>query len=943
MTPEGWQRIEAIVGGALERAATERSSYLDQVCGGDQTLRMEVESLLSFDGEAGQVVAGAVEGAAALFQSDDVGLAEGDRIGVYRVIREIGRGGMGTVYLAERDDEEFRKQVAIKLVTRGLDTADLLRRFRHERQILARLDHPYIARLLDGGSTGDGRPFLVMEYVEGTRITGWCADRMLAARERIELFRKVCAAVQSAHQNLVVHRDLKPGNILVDAEGSPKLLDFGIAKLLDPDDAPEFTLSAGGVQMLTPDYASPEQVLSGPITTATDVYSLGVILYELLAGVRPHRLQNYSTSEIERVVCEQDPEKPSTARRLAAARGETPKAPPLKAGDLDNIVLKAMQKEPARRYGSATELSEDLRRYLEGLPVQAREDTLRYRARKFIRRHRAGVAAAVLLVATLAGGITVSAVEARRAERRFSEVRRIAHAVLYDIHDAIRDQGSVKAREIVVKTALEYLDGLARESAGDPSIQLELAQAYERVGDVQGNATQSSLGRTEDALESYRKSMRIADALANSRAASGKANLIRMRLRERTGDISVARGNIAGAMELFRQGEEIGETIALGDAANIEILTALSSLYLANARGDVDSARSMTPARKGIAIAERVAAAQPGNEEALFALSDGHSMLGITLRRRNRLAEALDELRKAAQLREALVAARPLNIRYQHDLMISYSKLGDLLGPINPSLMDGPAALENYRKALALAERLSTADPADKGAAFDHGMALLTTGFAIQADRDHAPAALALLRQALAAFEALAQADPASARLQSSIAIAHQYIALRLTGAGDTAAALRSDREAIRIAQALIARDARNLTAQRIICANGQEAAKTLAAGGQRTEALDFSRRAIAAAEAARAIDGANAIVQALLPRAYATAGSVLATLASGAGSPATQRLEDWNQARAWFEKSANAWELIQPQGGWPRDRDAQLTLAKAEVSRCAAASARVR
>ena len=214
---------------------------------------------------------------------------------------------MGTVCLAERDDAEFNKQVAIKLVTRGMDTAALLRRFRQERQILARLEHPYIAHLLDGGSTGDGPPYLVMEYVDGTAITAYCAARQLGTRERVELFRKVCAAVQSAHQNLVVHRDLKPGNILVDSNGLPKLLDFGIAKLLGPDEGPQLTMGAGGMQLLTPDYASPEQVRGEAITTSADVYALGAILYELVTGVRPHRRRTYTATEIERAVCEQEP------------------------------------------------------------------------------------------------------------------------------------------------------------------------------------------------------------------------------------------------------------------------------------------------------------------------------------------------------------------------------------------------------------------------------------------------------------------------------------------------------------------------------------------------------------------------------------------------------------------------------------------------------------
>jgi serine/threonine protein kinase len=325
MTPERWQQIDAIVAEALQyRNGSERGAFIDRACAGDQSIRNEVESLLSHEADAEPFVAGVVQEAAQQFaRSNKLGLEAGERLGAYRILREIGRGGMGTVYLAERADDQFRKQVAIKLVTRGMDTADLLRRFRHERQILARLDHPYIARLLDGGSSEDGRPYLVMEYVEGIPITKYCAEHNLSTRARVELFRKVCAAIQSAHQQLVVHRDLKPSNILVDAEGAPKLLDFGIAKLLDRDEAAQFTVP-GAMQMLTPDYASPEQVLGERITTAADIYSLGAILYELLAGTSPHRFRTYAPTEIERVVCHDDP-------------------PPLQLGDLGNIVSMAMQ------------------------------------------------------------------------------------------------------------------------------------------------------------------------------------------------------------------------------------------------------------------------------------------------------------------------------------------------------------------------------------------------------------------------------------------------------------------------------------------------------------------------------------------------------------------------------------------------------------------------
>ena len=313
---------------------------------------------------------------------------------------------MGVVYLAVRADDHYQKRVAIKLVQHGLYTGAILHRFRTERQILASLDHPNIARLLDGGTTTDGRPYLVMEYVEGLPIDVYCDRHKLSISERLRLFRTVCAAVHYAHQNLVIHRDLKPSNILVSTDGVPKLLDFGIAKLLNPElSAPSLVFTESGLQLLTPEYASPEQVRGEPLTTASDVYALGVLLYELLTGHQPYRLTSRRRQDLERVICEVDPLKPSTAisrsdadtetdgtgQRTPATVSQTREGQPEKlrrrlTGDLDNIVLMALRKEPQRRYGSAEHLAEDLRRHLEGLPVMARPQTFGYRSAKFIRR-----------------------------------------------------------------------------------------------------------------------------------------------------------------------------------------------------------------------------------------------------------------------------------------------------------------------------------------------------------------------------------------------------------------------------------------------------------------------------------------------------------------------------------------------------------------------------
>lgn len=434
MQPERWRQIEEIVQSAIDCAPENRPALLDSACGDDAELRREVESLLAFDEDGGITGPSGFADAIKVLE-ERVVLQEGSRIGPYRVLRVIGRGGMGTVYLAARADDAFQKLIAIKILRRGLDTDDVIRRFRSERQILAILDHPNIARLLDGGTTDDGLPYFVMEYIEGEPIDLYCDRRRLTVTERLRLFQGVCAAVAYAHRNLVIHRDIKPGNVLVTKDGVPRLLDFGIAKLLAPGSAPgQGTLT--GVRPLTPEYASPEQVRGGPITTASDVYSLGVLLYLLLSGRRPYREPLSSAADLERAICEEEPEKPSVMvakAGAAAGQGGARVGPPSVRrrrgdsrdrlrrrleGDLDNIVLMALRKEPQRRYMSVEQLSKDIDRHLSHLPVAARPDTRRYRAAKFIQRHKAGVAAAVLMFLMLGGGIAATLWQAHVARQQ---------------------------------------------------------------------------------------------------------------------------------------------------------------------------------------------------------------------------------------------------------------------------------------------------------------------------------------------------------------------------------------------------------------------------------------------------------------------------------------------------------------------------------------------
>ena len=523
MTPERWAQIRQIFDGALECPEVDRAAYLRVVCARDDELRREVESLLSSHESAGDFldkpaaqIAGAISGTTHTLVSSSVEVPEyppGYRVGPYELQKCIGRGGMGSVWLATRFDSDFKKKVAVKLVKRGMDTQEILRRFRLERQVLASLTHTNIAALIDGGSTPDGLPYLVMEYVEGIRIDRYCEKRMSTITERLKLFRDVCAAVQYAHGNLVVHRDLKAGNILVTAEGIPKLLDFGIAKLIRT----EFdTLAAAEtrpeLRPMTLDYASPEQVRGEAITTASDVYSLGVLLYKLLTGKSPYGTAARSDSALRKAICEQEPLKPSAVvlsdekaiipqatQKIDVSEEETRDKARRRlkkklAGDLDMIVLMALRKEPLRRYASVEQFSEDIRRYLEGRPVIARSDTFGYRTARFLRRNAASVAAAAVAALTLFGATIFeqrSAARAATKEAAAEERLKVSEAEslrqqldLMDVYFRLAESQSAPAALETYRAALASARAFERTHTGDRDAALSVARADMKVGDL---------------------------------------------------------------------------------------------------------------------------------------------------------------------------------------------------------------------------------------------------------------------------------------------------------------------------------------------------------------------------------------------------------------------------------------------------------------------------
>jgi serine/threonine protein kinase len=582
MRPELWARIEEIVQSAIDCPSENRPALIDAACGDDAELRRDVESLMALNEDGAFTSSPGFADAVKILEQRNAKLNEDRRIGAYRILREIGRGGMGTVYLAARDDDAFHKLVAIKIIRRGLDSDDIIRRFHGERRILAMLDHPNIARLLDGGSTDDGLPYFVMEYIEGEPIDVYCDSRNLTVTERLKLFQGVCAAVRYAHQNLVVHRDIKPGNVLVTKEGVPRLLDFGIAKALAAGTAAGLATQTA-FRPLTPEYASPEQIRGEPITTASDVYSLGVLLYLLLTGHSPYGRMS-SPAEIERAICEKEPERPSfrvmrgaagpkqrPARIGPGSLSQTREGSPGKLrrrldGDLDNIVLMALRKEPQRRYTSAEQLSEDIARHLANRPVIARAETLGYRAAKFIRRNRAWVAVAALIFLILAGGIAATLWQAHAARRQRQKAARI-NAFLQEMVGYSAVTAGSANHNAHDATVAEMLDDAAQrvetELADQPEVKAEM------LGTVGG--TYMAQAKYELALRYLRQAYDLNLKLYGSNARQTAAVMLPL------GDLSYLKGDYADADSWFQKAMPIYRRHANDEDFELRLLVGMLS------------------------------------------------------------------------------------------------------------------------------------------------------------------------------------------------------------------------------------------------------------------------------------------------------------------------------------------------------------------------------
>lgn len=781
-----WNEVKRLFGEALDLAPAERRAWLETACP-DVAIRAEVLSFLEeYEASEDFLEQPATLANAALEQLMP-GPQAGQRIGPWRLARELGRGGMGVVFEAIRDGEDFQTRFALKLIRGGLPGDQLAQRFRYERIALSKLSHPGIAALVDGGATESGLPYLVMEYVEGVPIDRWCGQQDLDTRACVRLMLDVCRAVGHAHQRLVVHRDLKPSNILVTPEGRPKLLDFGIAKILggDPAEGPEATRT--GMYVLTPEYCSPEQVTGDTITTATDIYSLGVLLYVLLSRQRPYELEGLSPLEAMRRVVESDPRPPS-AVAPAALR-------PLLRGDLDQIVLRCLRKSPAERYLSADSLAADLEAWLDGRPVSAVPPSRTYKIRKWIRRHRGESAALAALALSILAGVAATAWQARearlardRAQQRALEIQQLSRSLVFEVHSALFNlPGSTEARALLLDRAMQFFDGAARTARQDPRLLLELAEGYRRLGNVLGSSFSDNLGRREEALRSFEKGLAAA---AQARVASPPSY---DSLRVHSGllvEAALAAGSLKRLDEAGRYASQLASVIgeidsripatpearALAATNRSQLAMILSSLerreeamklyeaalagFTSLPPGDADKpgnlsqqafaykrlgalflSTNLTAAEehylRALEIERRLLEREPGDNVLRYNITFALSDLGLIARNRNEMERSLRYFSEAAAIRDSFLAADPHNVR----VLNGASNVHCHLAIVNASLGRFPEAHKETATCRALSARFAEASPSRESCARKSGSWMVAAEVAAhQGNRSPAPA-----------------------------------------------------------------------------------------------------------------------------------------------------------------------------------------------------------
>ena len=742
LSPDQWQIVSPYLDQALTLPEEERGRWLDEMRRENPALAQQLAELLE---EHRAAEGKRYLGTSPALLAESRGLA-GQNVGAYKLISMVGQGGMGAVWLAERSDGRFERKAAVKFLSAALVGHGGEQRFRREGAILGRFSHPNIAELLDAGVSSSGQPYIVLEYVQGEPIDAYCDGEQLSITARVRLFLDVLGAVAHAHANLIVHRDIKPSNVLVSSDGQVKLLDFGIAKLLEGEGAEGAAtmLTREGGSSLTPAYAAPEQITGGLVTTATDIYALGVLLYLMLSGQHPAGAGPLSAAQMVRAIVETEQPRLSSVvaarqetealRVNAAKRESTPdKLQRLLRGDLDVIVSKILKKKPQERYSTVTALADDLNRYLKNEPISARPDTLRYRADKFVRRNRMAVVLSSLALLAIFSGSTVAIYQARIAQRRFQDVRKLAHTFVFDLHDEVAKlQGSTKAREMMVQTGLQYLDNLAANAGRDLELQKEIAGAYLKIGDAQGLPTQPNLGRIADALASYHKAGDILQKIAAKNDAYlpdlanyylKSAALIRF-----THDLKQARQMSKNAIQAFDRFRAKGQ----------------SDRYLENRYmgawctiGDIDEDEgNYHQAWAEFSRCDELAQIQLNlkrDRQGLNAASQAKERLGTAAQELGLLAAALRAFDDDESFIRELLAAEPQNPKFHHRLgLLQQFRSRIYFDDTYPNLSDPARALANARQYLEGAQEMAERDPNDTAARFSLANALYHVSYSLR-------------------------------------------------------------------------------------------------------------------------------------------------------------------------------------------------------------------
>ena len=724
-----WNLIEEIFQNAVERPESERSKYVKKACGGDEGLRSEVESLLASD-SGGNTVQNLIAGDIKDLEDASSPSDTGQQVGPYRLIRDLDSGGMGAVYLGVRSDDQYFQIVAVKMIRKGMESPALIQRFRAERQILATLKHPNIGAILDGGETDDGLPYIVMEYVEGQPITQASESRGLVIRQRVELFRSLCSAIHYAHQKLIIHRDIKPSNVLVTAEGVVKLIDFGISKPLAPEILyGEMPHTETSQRLLTPDYASPEQILGKDLTTASDIYSLGVLLFELLTGTQPYTLRELSAAAAERLVCEQEIRKPS---QVAGLSRQTKRE---LAGDLDRIIQVAMDHDPSRRYLSAQHFEEDLVRYLDGKPITARKATVAYRCRKFVLRHKTAALVACASVIVVLCAIWFDSWQSRRATRRVNQIETLADSTISDMTEKLQNSSaSVETQAALFHGAIKYLDQLRQSSGDDPRILLQLSKAYRRVGNLEGSPFVANLGNRGVAIASFQKALQTALA-AQARWPGAESTTAVIVAYHQLGQIEAFAGDLDKARDHYQRCLALASQFLREKPDDPMRKQLLAASYSGLAYVQLNNLEPDKAVQNDRAAIQTLGAEPTGDEAYDRRMTAIYSRLGNDLNELGSNAEAIAIYEKTIPIAEDLARKSPSNQNKRMVWVLYNNIVGYLAGTEMVNLGEADKAQVYARKALETAEDLAAADSRNAQARSDVAYAFTEMGDALASVR----------------------------------------------------------------------------------------------------------------------------------------------------------------------------------------------------------------